>query len=225
MELAAAADSQSHELVGPPSLRPVVAALLAEPGRGGRTVLAVTATTRDAEDLAAEIRGFLHNAEVVEFPAWETLPHERLSPTHDTVGRRLHVLRRLAHPDNRDPSTGTIRVVVAGVRALLQPIVAGLGDLEPVVARVGDGPGLEATVEALAAIGYERTDLVTARGQFAVRGGIVDVFVPTDDHPLRVEFFGDDVEEVREFSVTDQRSTHVVAHGLWAPPCRELLQT
>ena len=69
-------------------------------------------------------------------------------------------------------------------------------------------------------IGYERTDLVTRRGELAVRGGIVDVFVPTDDHPLRLEFFGDEVEEVRSFSVTDQRSLDLVERGLWRRAAR-----
>ena len=63
------------------------------------------------------------------------------------------------------------------------------------------------------------------RGEFAVRGGIVDVFPPTDEHPLRVELWGDTVEEVRWFKVADQRSLEVAEHGLWAPPCRELLLT
>lgn len=222
---AATTRSAEHHVVGPRALSPVLAALLAEPAYGNRTLLAVTATTRDAEDLAVELRGFLPDDSVVEFPAWETLPHERLSPTHDTVGRRLQVLRRLAHPDDNWSGSGEVSVIVAGVRALLQPIVAGLGDLEPVSARAGDSPGLESVVERLVSIGYERTDLVTRRGELAVRGGIVDVFVPTDDHPLRLEFFGDEVEEVRSFSVTDQRSLDLVERGLWAPPCREVLLT
>ena len=222
---AATTRSAEHHVVGPRALSPVLAALLAEPAYGNRTLLAVTATTRDAEDLAVELRGFLPDDLVVEFPAWETLPHERLSPTHDTVGRRLQVLRRLAHPDDNWSGAGEVSVIVAGVRALLQPIVAGLGDLEPVSARAGDSPGLESVVERLVSIGYERTDLVTRRGELAVRGGIVDVFVPTDDHPLRLEFFGDEVEEVRSFSVTDQRSLDLVERGLWAPPCREVLLT
>ena len=62
------------------------------------------------------------------------------------------------------------------------------------------------------------------RGEFAVRGGIVDVFPPTEEHPLRVEFWGDDVEEIRTFSVADQRTLEKVER-LWAPPCRELLLT
>ncbi len=212
-------------MVGPGELTALLTGILADGDLGDRSVLLVTATTRDAEDLAAELRGFLPPESVVEFPAWETLPHERLSPTHDTVGRRLHVLRRLAHPDDEWSGSARVRVVVAGVRALVQPIVVGLGDLEPVAAKVGQSPGLEHTVQRLVEIGYERTDLVTRRGEIAVRGGIVDVFVPTDDHPLRVEFFGDEVDEVRSFSVTDQRSLDVVERGLWAPPCREVLLT
>jgi transcription-repair coupling factor (superfamily II helicase) len=66
---------------------------------------------------------------------------------------------------------------------------------------------------------------VEKRGEFAVRGGILDVFPPTEEHPLRLEFWGDTVEEVRYFKVADQRSLEVAEHGLWAPPCRELLLT
>ena len=79
--------------------------------------------------------------------------------------------------------------------------------------------------ERLAAAAYTRVDLVERRGEFAVRGGIVDVFPPTEEHPLRVELWGDTVEEVRWFKVADQRSLEVAEHGLWAPPCRELLLT
>ncbi len=142
---------------------------------------------------------------VAYYPAWETLPHERLSPRSDTVGRRLAVLRRLAHPGD-DVSNGPVKVVVAPVRSVLQPQVKGLADLEPVELTVGDEVELDDVVRRLAAAAYHRVDLVEKRGEFAVRGGIVDVFPPTEEHPLRVEFFGDEVEEVRSFSVADQRT-------------------
>src|SRR5690606_40660422 len=74
-----------------------------------RPVLAVTATGREAEDLAAALRSLLPPEGIVEYPSWETLPHERLSPRSDTVGRRLAVLRRLAHPRPDDPDTGPDR--------------------------------------------------------------------------------------------------------------------
>ena len=160
------------------------------------------------------------------YPSWETLPHERLSPRSDTVGRRLAVLRRLCHPGFRPtrPSTGPLSVVVAPVRSLLQPQVKGLGDLTPVELAVGDSADLEDVVAGLVGAAYSRVDLVERRGEFAVRGGIVDVFPPTEEHPLRVEFWGDEVEEIRSFAVADQRTIATEAR-LWAPPCRELLLT
>ncbi|GHG07224.1 MULTISPECIES: transcription-repair coupling factor [Streptomyces] len=211
------------DLVGPAAARPFAVAALARDS--GRPVLAVTATGREAEDLAAALRSLLDPDSVVEYPAWETLPHERLSPRSDTVGRRLAVLRRLAHPNPDDPATGPVSVVVAPIRSVLQPQVKGLGDLEPVALRSGRTADLGEVVEGLAAAAYARVELVEKRGEFAVRGGILDVFPPTEEHPLRVEFWGDDVEEIRYFKVADQRSLEVAEHGLWAPPCRELLLT
>ena len=211
------------DVVGPPATRPFAVAALAR--ESGRPVLAVTATGREAEDLAAALRSLLPADGVVEYPAWETLPHERLSPRSDTVGRRLAVLRRLAHPSADDPGAGPVSVIVAPVRSVLQPQVKGLGDLKPVTLRSGTQISLEETVDALSAAAYARVELVEKRGEFAVRGGILDVFPPTEEHPLRIEFWGDEIEEIRYFQVADQRSLEVAEHGLWAPPCRELLLT
>ena len=207
----------------PPGARHAVVAALA-PRPSGAPVLAVTATGREAEDLHDALAASLGPDAVGLFPAWETLPHERLSPRSDTVGQRLSVLRRLAHPDaDGDGGHGALDVVVAPVRSVLQPIARGLGELRPVALSAGDEAPLEQVVEDLAAAAYARTDLVERRGEFAVRGGILDVFPPTEEHPLRVEFWGDTVEEIRWFKVADQRSLEVAEHGLWAPPCRELL--
>jgi transcription-repair coupling factor (superfamily II helicase) len=204
------------DITAPTAMRPIVAAVLAQ---AGKTVLAVTATTREAESLAAALGDLMPADQVAVYPAWETLPHERLSPRSDTVGRRLAVLRRLAHPWSTP-----LRVVVAPVRSVLQPQLKGLGDLEPVELRTGESADLDAVVRRLADIAYARTDLVTKRGEFAVRGGILDVFPPTDEHPVRIEFWGDEIEEIRTFAVADQRTLAPV-EGLWAPPCRELLLT
>ncbi|MFF7632502.1 transcription-repair coupling factor [Kitasatospora sp. NPDC008050] len=228
---AAAAGHRPHlDLVGPPAARPFVVAALARSlaagaGERGRPVLAVTATGREAEDLAASLRSLLPPDAVAEYPAWETLPHERLSPRSDTVGRRLAVLRRIVHPRADDPSAGPVQVVVAPVRSVLQPQVKGLAELEPVALRGGESADLDEVARQLAAAAYARVELVEKRGEFAVRGGILDVFPPTEEHPLRVEFWGDEIEEVRYFKVADQRSLEIAEHGLWAPPCRELLLT
>ena len=228
----AVAGAGGKDLVAPPALRPLIAAALAAGDGQGRAsdgrdgfVLAVVATAREAEDLAAGIGAFLPPDSVATFPGWETLPHERLSPRSDTVGRRIAVLRRLAHPAKPGDPDGPLRAVVAPIRSLLQPIVAGLGELEPVSLNVGQAADLDEAITRLVEIGYSRVDLVGSRGEMAVRGGIVDVFPPTEEHPLRIEFFGDAVEEIRYFKVADQRSIGPADHGLWAPPCRELLLT
>jgi transcription-repair coupling factor (superfamily II helicase) len=222
-----AVGTTSLELSAPPAMRPLVVATVAaaQPRGAGRFVLAVTATSREAEDLVAQLRSFLPESAVAEFPSWETLPHERLSPRADTVGRRLAVLRRLRHPSADDERAGPLSVVVAPVRSVLQPQVRGLADIEPLTVRIGDELALDNAVARLVEIAYTRVELVERRGEFAVRGGILDVFPPDDEHPVRIELWGDTVEEIRQFAVSDQRSLGPAPHGLWAPPCRELLLT
>ncbi|MEV0059248.1 transcription-repair coupling factor [Nocardia sp. NPDC050718] len=208
------------ELVAPSAVRPFVAATIA----AQQPLVVVTATGREADDLTVELAEIL-GPSVAMFPSWETLPHERLSPGPDTVGRRLEVLRRLAHPD--DPVyPEPLRVVVTTVRSLMQPMTAGLGDIEPIVLRTGADYDFDELLTRLVEFAYTRVDMVGKRGEFAVRGGILDLFPPTADHPVRVEFWGDEITELRPFSVADQRSLgeHTV-DTVVAPPCRELLLT
>jgi transcription-repair coupling factor (superfamily II helicase) len=210
----------SVALVAPSAVRPFVAARVA----AERPLVVVTATGREADDLTVELAEMLGPA-VAQFPSWETLPHERLSPGADTVGRRLEVLRRIAHPD--DPYfPAPLRVVVTTVRSLMQPMAGGLGDIEPIVLRVGVELDFDELLLRLVEFAYTRVDMVGKRGEFAVRGGILDVFPPTADHPVRVEFWGDEITELRPFAVADQRSLPDVAVDVVvAPPCRELLLT
>jgi transcription-repair coupling factor (superfamily II helicase) len=217
-------------LVGPASARVFAATALAQAG----PLLVVTATGREADDLTAELRGVLGDA-VAMFPSWETLPHERLSPGVDTVGARMMVLRRLAHPG--DERLGPpLRVVVTTTRSLLQPMAADVADITPVTltggaeAELDTGAAGAATFDAVIArlveLAYDRVDMVGKRGEFAVRGGILDVFPPTAEHPVRVEFWGDEVSEIRMFSVADQRSIPEMAvDWVVAVPCREVLLT
>ncbi len=197
----------------------VVAALAADQG-AGRPVLAVTPTGRQAEELTAALRSLLGTDLVADFPSWETLPHERLSPRADTVGKRLEVLRRLAQP-----GYGGLRVVVATVRSLIQPMAPDLGKLRPVELEVGRESDFDGVLDQLVELAYTRVDMVEKRGEFAVRGGILDIFGPTAEQPHRVEFWGDEVSEIRAFSVSDQRSLPGEVTELIAPPCREILLT
>ncbi|WP_460398207.1 transcription-repair coupling factor [Actinophytocola sediminis] len=209
-----AAGRPDLELEGPTAARPLVAATLA----GRAPVLAITATGHEADDLTAALADLLGDHEVANFPSWETLPHERLSPRADTVARRLEILRRLATDD-------APKVVVATVRSLIQPMAPGLGELAPVHLEVGVESDFDGVIERLVQLAYTRVDMVEKRGEFAVRGGILDIFVPTGEHPFRVEFWGDEVSEIRAFAVADQRSLPVEVGAVTAPPCRELLLT
>ena len=163
-------DAATLDLTGPPSLRPFAIAGLA---RTGRTVLVVTATVREAEDLVTELGDVVPAGSLVHFPAWETLPHERLSPRSDTVGRRLAILRRLVHPGS-DAANGPVQVIVAPVRSVLQPQVKGLADLVPVELVPGQEVDLDTVVASLVGAAYSRVDLVEKRGEFAGRGGLLD---------------------------------------------------
>lgn len=207
-------------LVGPASARVLVAAALAQNG----PLLVVAATGREADELTAELRGVFGDS-VALFPSWETLPHERLSPGVETVGARLMLLRRLARPD--DETLGPpLRVVVTTTRSLLQPMAPDLVDIEPVTLTVGAEMEFEDVVARLVDLSYTRVDMVGKRGEFAVRGGILDVFPPTAEHPVRVEFWGDEISEMRAFAIADQRSIpEVPVQTVVAVPCRELLMT
>jgi len=176
---------------------PLLAALMAE-RKEPQCVLVITATAREAEAVRGALTSYLPDARLLEFPAWETLPHERLSPSAQTVGTRIATLRALQQWQDAPAAERQPTVVVASVRAALQPIASNLTSLEPVVLRTDSrGNDLGSISAQLVDLAYARVDLVTRRGEFAVRGGILDVFPPTADHPVRVDFFGDEIEAIR----------------------------
>ncbi|MBN9612727.1 MAG: transcription-repair coupling factor, partial [Actinobacteria bacterium] len=184
------------------------------------------ATSREAEALRAALASLVPDARSAEFPAWETLPHERLSPSAETVGRRAQALRLLRERDAERPL-----ILVSSVRAALQPVSPHAANAQPLVLTAGEqtlvdgSSGLDAAARRLVDLAYTRVDMVTRRGEFAVRGGILDVFPPTAEQAVRVDFFGDEVDQIRRFAVSDQRSAGepLPAIELW--PARELLLT
>ncbi|WJY67695.1 transcription-repair coupling factor [Corynebacterium auris] len=170
-------------------------------------VLLVTATGHEAEDLAAELAALLGEEQVAQLPALETLPHERLSPAADVVGRRAKVLWEMP------------RVIVAAARAACQPVLPAI---EPIaVAREQEHDFGELT-QRLVGYAYDHVDMVSKRGEFATRGGIIDVFPTTADNPVRIEFWGDEITDIRTFSVADQRAIDEV-EAVEFFPARQLL--
>jgi transcription-repair coupling factor (superfamily II helicase) len=203
-------------IVAPASAYPFLLALRSNK----RPLIVVTASSRAAEDLAAELRTLHEN--VVEFPAWETLPHERLSPRSDTVAKRIHALYEL---ERARGSSREFPIIVTPVRGLIHRFIADLAKTPLMELEIGQELGLENLVQHLSTLAYARTDMVEKRGDFAVRGGIVDVFLPLSAHPVRVDFLGDEIEELSFFEVADQRTVNPVIGSLPIYPCRELLLT
>jgi transcription-repair coupling factor (superfamily II helicase) len=186
------------------------------------TVVAVP-TASEAERLAHDLRAFLGDDEVDVFPAWETLPFERVSPSIETMGRRLRTMWRL-HAPTSNSKARMPKVLVAPVRALLQRLGPGVEDIQPIIVARGDQVDQGQLISGLAGAGYRREYQVEHRGEFAVRGSIVDVFPSTSDVPVRIDLWGDEVDRLTEFSVADQRSTNdVECAEIFG--CRELLPT
>jgi len=207
-----------------------------------RPLLVVTATEADAERFAADLACFLEPPDagehrvagdlsdpVVRLPAWETLPFERVSPEVATMGRRLAVMWQLAGSKEGGEAAGPEdarrpTIVVASVRALLQRLAPWREIGAPLVVRRGARLDVREATTWLADAGYRREPQVEHRGEFAVRGGIVDVFPSTSDSPVRIDLFGDEVDRLTAFDVADQRSVGpldaVVVFG-----CREMVLT
>ncbi|CAB4560224.1 unannotated protein [freshwater metagenome] len=143
------------------------------------------------------------------------MPHERLSPKADTVTARFKVLNKI--------SDQKVKVIVCSVRALLQPIIAN--NLNTSIIKIQQGLNLQMQelMNQLIRFGFSRSDLVERRGDFAVRGGILDIFPADQDHPIRVDFFGDEIEELSYFSISDQRSLEKIKVEMSIYPCREML--
>ena len=197
--------------------RPIAIAALANLSNRRPLVVACPTGTMAAQ-LADDLMQFVPEDDVALFPGWETLPFDRVSPSVETMGQRLKVLWRLGNED-RAP-----KIIVAGVRALLQKLGPGSTTVEPIIIR----PGIDVDPDRLAAqlveFGYRREELVEHRGEFARRGAIFDVYPATADAPIRIDLWGDEVERLTRFGVNDQRSTDDL-DSVTIFPARELMPT
>ena len=196
-------------LAVPEPARAFVIAGLAEVTKR-KPIVVATPNAADADRLAHDLRAYLGAEAVETFPAWETLPFERVSPNVETMGRRLQAMWRLREGGERAP-----KVLVATVKALVQRLGPHVEDTDPIIIRPGDRVDPTELTVQLAHIGYRREYQVEHRGEFAVRGSIVDVFPSTADVPVRVDLWGDEVDRLTEISVHDQRTTNAI-------PCAEI---
>ena len=166
-----------------------------------------------SNDVEQALGFFAPWATVLPFPAWDCLPYDRVSPSADIEARRLATLGRLA-TDGTDGPT----LILTTANALVQKIPSPASVAEHVrTARPGQSIDMDDLARWLGRNGFERTPTVREAGEYAVRGGILDVFAPGTDVPLRLDFFGDTLESIRSFDAATQRTLAQVATFEIAP--------
>jgi transcription-repair coupling factor (superfamily II helicase) len=172
---------------------------------GGQDIVHVARDGQRLERLQDGLRFFAPEREVLVFPAWDCLPYDRLSPHPDIVAERLETLARLAAP--RKPGSPA-RIVLASAGAVLQKVPPhSLYADAAVTLRKGQTVDVTWLTKFLGENGYGRSDTVMEPGEFAQRGGLLDVFPPGTSEPLRLDLFGDTLEAIRSFDPMSQRST------------------
>ena len=188
---------------------------------GGQDILHVARDGQRLERLQDGLRFFAPEREVLVFPAWDCLPYDRLSPHPDIVAERLETLVRLAQP--KKPGAPA-RVILASVGAALQKVPPrSLYAEAAVVLKKGQTVDANWLTKFLGENGYGRSETVMEPGEFAMRGGLVDIFPPGTAEPLRLDLFGDVLEEIRSFDPMSQRSTGVREEVVLLPVSEVLL--
>ncbi len=178
-------------------------AAISERGDGTRDLVFVARDGQRADGLEAAFAFFAPWAEVLHIPAWDCLPYDRVSPSSDVLAQRIAALARLARGADEDRP----RLITVTPNALLQMVPPR----ETMVAQVmqitpGHGVSMEDLTKWLGGNGFERTPTVREPGEFAVRGGILDLFAPGAAEPVRLDFFGDTLESLRSFDAESQRT-------------------
>ncbi|HCW67473.1 MAG TPA: transcription-repair coupling factor, partial [Thalassospira lucentensis] len=169
------------------------------------TILHVVSDDKRMAQMAEALRFFAGEVEVLTLPAWDCLPYDRVSPISEVTARRVETLTILAEGDA--PKAGHGRIVLTTAAAILQRVprvdVMRAGKLAFKAGAEYDRAELTAYFERM---GYNRSEQVMEPGDYAVRGDIVDIFAPGMNEPVRLDFFGDEIESIRRFDVESQRT-------------------
>jgi transcription-repair coupling factor (superfamily II helicase) len=167
---------------------------------------AVLHIARDDQRLAAirsQLEFFAPGAEILTFPAWDCVPYDRVSPDTEIESRRIATLARLAHAKGGKPAI----IALTTVNAVLQRVPPiDIVKKSAIRLAAGNPLGMEKVIQRLEASGFHRTGTVMEPGEYAVRGGILDLYAPGHARPVRLDFFGDTLESIRQFDPVTQRT-------------------
>jgi len=180
----------------------------------GKQVVVLTGASREESRLFHDFPAFTDNP-IVEFPAWETLPNEKIPPSPDVVGERYQVLEQLLSSNQK-------HIILSDLHACLQKLIdpQHFASLHLSISK-GETFPFEKLIDRLISMGYTRRPIASDKGEFAVRGGIIDVFPVALPDAYRLEFWGDDIESIRLYDPVGQKSIKPIA-GLSLTPAKEL---
>ncbi|RMF71013.1 MAG: transcription-repair coupling factor, partial [Alphaproteobacteria bacterium] len=182
-------------------------ALVRRAGETGKRPPRLLHVARDAGEmarLARLLRFFAPGLEIITLPAWDNLPYDQNTPSADVMGARVAALARLAELAAEDRPAFILTTLGAAIQRLPPPAFVAAHAL---ALRPGARIAMDELIRRLVAAGYRAVGEVRAPGEFARRGGLVDIFPPGTSDPLRLDFFGDELERIRRFDPLDQRST------------------
>jgi len=180
----------------------------------GKHVLVLTGEGLEESKLFENLDFFAHSTPV-ELPSWETLPSEGLAPSSEVVGARQKAFQEIC-------SSQGPRIILSSLQSSLQRVLSSESMLEKsITLSQGEEMLFDLLTEQLELMGYERRSVVVEKGEFAVRGGIVDIFPVTEALPVRFEFFGDEIESIRSFDPTSQSSQEAL-NQIALSPAKEL---
>lgn len=173
--------------------------------KAGQVHLHVSSSEADMRALSETIRFVRPDADVLIYPAWDTVPYDRAAPQSDITGRRVETLGRLYARRKHNDKKPLIVLTTPG--ALIQKTPPRtFFDQSVMTLSVGQSVSFEQVLVFLEANGYTRTDTVMKTGEYAVRGGLIDVFAAGCDRPVRLDFFGDEIDTIKPFDCVTQRS-------------------
>jgi transcription-repair coupling factor (superfamily II helicase) len=171
--------------------------------QSGKSVLFVARDDRRIAAIESSLEFFAAQTELVKFPAWDCLPYDRVSPKNDIIAKRVDALTNLADTSNAQP-----RIVLTSVAALLQRVPA-CNSLKDATLFIGVGGATlrDILITYLENNGYGRSETVMEPGEYAIRGGIIDLYPPGFKEPFRLDFFGDELDAIRTFEPFSQRTS------------------
>jgi transcription-repair coupling factor (superfamily II helicase) len=167
-------------------------------------ILALVPDTPSALKLEQEVRSFLcKDKPLVTFPDWETLPYDNFSPHQDIISQRIHALHRLQQ--------ATDGLIIVSISTLMQRIApVSFLDQHSLIIKTGDNINMHAMRQRLEKSGYHAVEQVLEHGEFSARGSLLDLYPMGSDSPFRIDFFDDEVEEIRRFNTDTQRSEEIL---------------